>query len=118
MQRRFVTDRSQAAYQKTCVVCQKQSPHTLLYIKWGYPIVRCKECTHVSTVVAKDSPLLTSPEEFYSSGYFEGAMKDGYQSYQKERSTLVRHFSRFLARHVLPLKSHGRLLGGPKSLRR
>lgn len=94
----------------TCVVCQQQSGRTLITKKWGYAIVRCDACSHVSTVVPANDLALTQPEQFYDERYFEGGMKDGYQSYEQQRITLVNHFSSFLNKHVLPLNSSGHLL--------
>ena len=98
------------ANEAACVVCQQPCQRALLYMKWGYAIVRCTGCKHVSTVVSADDSCLAQPDQFYSQRYFEGGMKDGYQSYEHQRAALVQHFSRLIAKRVLPLKSAGHLL--------
>jgi SAM-dependent methyltransferase len=88
-----------------CIVCAATTPHDEVYVKRGYPIVRCAACGLGSTVV----PAGFDPDSIYDDEYFDGGHADGYGDYVGSERTLRAEFRRALARVRREVPS-GRLL--------
>src|SRR5260370_37239226 len=56
---------------RSCAVCQTVTEHEILYQKWDYPILRCKDCRLGSAEVGNSFDTST----IYSDDYFQGRRK-------------------------------------------
>ncbi len=77
-----------------CEVCGVATSHHQLYVKCGYPILRCGECGLGSTEVTEDF----NPALVYDESYFQGGHSDGYADYIGSEQVLRREFRHTLER--------------------
>jgi SAM-dependent methyltransferase len=78
---------------KPCAICSSDSP-SLLFLKFGYRIVRCRRC---SLVYLDHRPSRAEISSFYSSGYFNGDEdRKGYADYMADEEPLRLSFRRKL----------------------
>ena len=88
-----------------CPICTSQNV-AKKYHRWDHDIVKCGQCGVGFVEVAAD----LKPEEYYSSGYFEGEYPDGYGGYAASEKILRNEFAstiRFLEAQNI---NQGRLL--------
>jgi SAM-dependent methyltransferase len=76
-----------------CRACGLETEHTRLFEKWGYPIVRCRECGLGSAIAAD-----FRAGEYYGRDYFHGGRADGYADYEGSAPVLRREFGKVLDR--------------------
>lgn len=86
-------DAGEGSLSRHCPVCGLPTPQDLCYEKWGYNIVRCRECGLGAAV----APLGFDPTTLYDEGYFQGARTDGYADYAGSEAVLRAEFRHSLA---------------------
>ena len=74
-----------------CNIC-RSSNNTLLFEKKGFPIVSCKNCNLVSTIL----PTNFDTHTIYDDSYFHGGQVDGYADYQSTEKILRSEFKSVL----------------------
>jgi SAM-dependent methyltransferase len=89
-----------------CPLCEVETAYLEVYRKWGYPILRCKECG----LGATDTGGRFDAESYYNEGYFHGAYVDGYSNYTSSEAVLRAEFRKLLRRCRKLGPRHGRLL--------
>lgn len=72
-------------------MCTNQN-HELLFIKNNIPIIKCKQCSLVSSYVSAD----INPKSIYNDSYFNGGQPDGYVNYEESEEILKKEFARTL----------------------
>lgn len=85
-------------YKLECPCCGTHEIFREVFKKAGYPIVRCTACGVGRTVTEN-----FSPEEYYTSDYFDGGHADGYADYVGSEQLLRNEFRKILQgvrRHV------------------
>ena len=83
-------------YNFACNICESKS-HKLLYLKKGFPIVKCNECGLVSTVLPTDF----NTHKIYDDSYFHGGQVDGYSDYKSSEKILKAEFHS-VVKKILP----------------
>ena len=88
-----------------CVLCGgAPEQHSVVYRKWGYPILKCRACGLGSTLVSSDfEPFYQYNRDYFhgSSGYTDGS--GGYADYSGSEPVLRTEFRRCL----FALRRHG-----------
>ena len=88
-----------------CVLCGgAPEQHSVVYRKWGYPILKCRACGLGSTLVSSDfEPFYQYNRDYFhgSSGYADGS--GGYADYSGSERVLRAEFRRSLS----ALRRHG-----------
>lgn len=76
-----------------CPVCKGETPHEVVFEKWGYPIQKCSICGVGST---RNASLVVA-EDLYNESYFQGGQRDGYVDYVGSEAVLRAEFRKALA---------------------
>jgi SAM-dependent methyltransferase len=105
----------------TCSICNSDES-TLLFYKWSYPIVKCRKCNFIETLISNEIDL----SSIYTEEYYDGGRKDGYADYkaskvvlEKEFEDLLFYLEKFNPGHGVLVElgcAYGFLLGKAKTL--
>ena len=90
---------------RMCPVCGTEREQIQAFVKWGYPILRCRACGLGATEIADKAGTAS----IYSAEYFSGGRPDGYADYAGSEAILRKEFRRVLAR-LAAFRSSGKLL--------